>query len=100
MAGVDFLRVSGNNMDMQVVRRDTATFSLTWGGETPVDVTGYTASCIIKQSVDHSDSVAEFDVAVGNTDGLIAFSLDTVLPARFRACMSCVWSRTRLYLTA
>lgn len=79
VSGVSFT-ANGSDHDMVLYQGKTVAFSLTWGGASPIDVTGYDARMQIRASKSSSSAIAEFTVAnsrvsVGTTNGLISFSM-------------------------
>lgn len=79
-SGIKFNR-NENSYDIILNAGKTIGFSLTWGGKSPIDVTGYSSRLVIKKSP-QLDAAAEFTVAngrvvIGSSDGLISFSADS-----------------------
>lgn len=92
-SGVLFTK-RGDDVDMKMFQGATINFTLTWGGGTPIDVTGYDARMQIRPSAsDDGTPIAEFTVGngrvtIGDSDGLITFSMtdadsDDLVPGEY-----------------
>jgi len=78
-SGVKFT-ANGDDTDIKLYQGKTILFELIWGGDAPIDVTGFDARMQLRKSTTYSDFEAEFTVAnsrvaIGTTDGKITFSM-------------------------
>lgn len=88
-SGVIFTKRVSNH-DMILFKGKTVGFSLTWGGATPEDVTGFSAELIVKNLDGSTYAAAGFNtgnsrVAIGTTNGLISFSMTSTDSAALTA---------------
>lgn len=76
-SGVE-LSQSGNDVHMRLYQGKSLNFSLVWGGETPLDVSGYGAALQIRDHKDTLllalDTAAQGGITLGAADGLMTFS--------------------------
>lgn len=82
---------NGDDITMTIFQGKTINFSLVWGGDTPIDVTGYSARMQLRKSATDTDTVAEFTVAnsrveIGDADGIITFSMTAADSAALEVC--------------
>ncbi len=84
------MEISGDDLDIILLQGKTVSFTVTWGGSAPIDITGYTAR--MKARKDPTDDVGiDFTIAngritMGTTNGLITISMtatDTAALALF-----------------
>ncbi len=78
--GIEFEVQGGNHVDIIAYQGKTISIPFIFGGENPIDVTGYDAKLHIREEFSSSTSVAEFTTAngrvtIGSSDGLITFAM-------------------------
>lgn len=86
-SGVIFTK-RGNNHDMELFKGKTVGFSLIWGGGSPINVAGYSASLTIKNP--DGTTLTTFTtgngrVTIGTTDGNISFNMSATDSAALTA---------------
>lgn len=75
------LTLRGEDVDLTIYQGKTINFSLIWGGNTPVNVTGWSARLTVRNVAPDTPGVAaDFTVAnsrvvVGTTDGKFTFKM-------------------------
>lgn len=73
-SGIEFTQ-NGKDYDIKLFQGKSIEFSITWGGGSPIDVTGFTSKMHVKKRHDSETPEAEFTVAIGSTDGLITYTI-------------------------
>jgi hypothetical protein len=92
MSGISFSNPIGSYADMKILQGKTLSIPMVWGGESPIDVSGFDANLCIKQQYSDASDVAKFSVdngrvSIGDVNGLILFTMtatdSAALPAPF-----------------
>lgn len=88
VSGIKFEQ-RGKDHDLTIYQGKTINFSLVWGGNSPIDVTGFSARMQIRPSLIASTE-AEFTVdnsrvSVGTINGLFTFSMSATDSAALSA---------------
>jgi len=83
IAAIKFSQLDSGDTNITILQGKTLSFSFTWGGATPIDVTGYDARMAIRKTFSTISAEAEFTVAngrvsIGGVNGLIDFSMTAV----------------------
>lgn len=86
----------GNQADLTLLQGKTIHLPLIWGGETPIDVTGYQAIMQVRQSPQSPETITEFTaengrVTIGGVDGSIALTMSAEDSANLKAPFSGVY---------
>jgi tRNA threonylcarbamoyladenosine modification (KEOPS) complex Pcc1 subunit len=86
----------GNNADITLLQGKTIDFYMVWGGNSPIDVTGYDACLQIRESVQNVDIISEFNiengrVSIGGPDGRISLHMNAEESAALPAPSSGVY---------
>lgn len=71
---------NGSDIDMTLYQGKTVNFTLTWGGSSPINITGYTARMQLRESFNATAKIAEFTtengrISVGGANGIFTFSM-------------------------
>jgi len=80
MSSVYFTKIANNNIDIVAFQGKTIEVPVIWGGDSPIDVTGYDAIMTIKDKAGDDETIASFTttnsrVSIGTTNGLITFTM-------------------------
>lgn len=77
---------SNDDINLQIYRGKTLNFSVIWGGETPIDITGFDAALM---AVSHEGdvildlTVANGGIVIGDANGQITIKASAELTANF-----------------
>ena len=75
------VKISKNQCDTDIIlyQGKTVNFSVIWGGDTPIDVTGYSARLQARETADAATALVDLSngsgITVGTTDGLFTISM-------------------------
>lgn len=88
--------VQGNEVNITTFQGKTISFTYTYGGTAPIDVTGYTAALYVKRNYSDSALYTSFTIAngrvnVGGVNGQITFSMTAADCAALSAPFSGVY---------
>lgn len=88
-SGIDFA-VNGKDLDITIYQGKTMSWLIVWGGDTPIDLTGYTARMQWRETLESSNFIAEFTtengrITVDPLAGEILISLTASETAALRA---------------
>jgi hypothetical protein len=80
MANIKFEVIADEEVNITTYQGKTISFVYTYGGSSPIDVTGYTAALYVKRSYSDSSLYTSFTtansrVSVGGANGQITFSM-------------------------
>jgi hypothetical protein len=58
---------NGNDQDCKLYQGKSVSFTVTWGGDTPIDITGFKFRMYAKATINSTDFVFKFDSDGGST---------------------------------
>lgn len=93
-SGADF-ELNGENLDITFYQGKTLGFSFVWGGDTPIDVTGFKARMQLRKKYNSKDFIVEMTtengrIVMGTNDGLIYITMTAEEMAALKPCAG-VW---------
>lgn len=77
---------NGDNVDIVLYQGKTVNFEVIWGGDAPINVTGFSAKLHVRESAVSSAVLTEFSntnsrIAVGGANGKFTFSMPAATSA-------------------
>lgn len=81
---------NGDDVDIVLYQGKTVNFEIIWGGNSPIDVTGFSAKMQARESASATTALVEFStsngrIAVGSTNGKFTISMSAAESAALKA---------------
>lgn len=88
-SGIDFT-LNGKNLDITLYQGKTLSWVIVWGGDNPIDLTGFTARMQLRTTLEAAAPLAEFTtengrITLGTTDGVIHVHMTAAETAALKA---------------
>lgn len=88
-SGIDFV-ANGKDVDITIYQGKTLSWVLVWGGDNPVDVTGYLARMQLRSTLESATVVAELTtengrITMGTADGVVHLHMTAEETAALKA---------------
>jgi hypothetical protein len=83
---------NGDDIDIVLYQGKTINFEVIWGGETPINVTGFTARMHAREAASSTAILAEFTnangrISVGGANGKFTISMSAADSAALKPCV-------------
>ena len=78
-SGVEITQ-NGSDIDIVFYQGKTINFEVIWGGDSPIDITGFDAKMHLREAASNTSTIAEFNttnsrITIGGADGKITVSM-------------------------
>jgi len=88
-SGIDF-SPNGKNLDITLYQGKTLSWSIIWGGDNPINVTGFTARMQLRTTLEAASVIAELTtengcITMGGADGLVHIHMTAAQTAALKA---------------